>query len=72
MLVCAADTGGRIDAKPSFVTPSPMHYYVTPLENTIKPRSPSYTLGPRLEYNPKSNLTPGPAAYEPAYTFHKF
>jgi hypothetical protein len=59
----------RIYPKPAVVTPSPAHYDPGPLTNTIKARPPAFSLGPRIEYNPDSLQTPGPAAYDPAYSF---
>ena len=51
------------------VTPGPAAYRVGPLGSTIKPRSPAFSLGPRLAYKPVASNTPGPGQYETLSTF---
>ena len=59
----------RTSAGKPFVTPSPAAYAVGRLDSTIKPRAPAFSLGSRLTYRPGDGATPGPGAYETAFTF---
>lgn len=52
-----------------FLTPSPAAYSPGRLDYTIKPKSPAFSLGKRLTYKPGEFGTPGPGAYETAFTF---
>jgi len=66
---CGIALKSRIDIKPAFSTPSPAAYQVGILDTTIKPMAPKYSLGARDSYKPNSNSTPGPGAYETAFSF---